>query len=75
MVAAKSFRGVQARSLVIALAILAVLALGALGLAAVSGAQTGSAAQTPSPKAFAYGPADAHQEPAPPERTESQGPR
>jgi hypothetical protein len=75
MVASKTFGVVQVRSIVIALAVIAVLLLGALGLYAMQGAQTGSAAQTSSAKAFPYGTGDSHEQPAAPERTESHGPR
>jgi len=75
VVATKTFRVVQVRWIAIALAVMAVLLLGALSLSAISGGQTSSAAQSSSAKAFPYGPADGHQDPAPAERTQSHGPR
>ena len=74
MVASKTFGVVQARSIAIALAVIALLLLGALALSAMEGTQTGSAVQTSSAKAFPYGAGDSHQSPAPPERTKA-GPR
>ena len=76
MVAQKSFAVSPARSILIALAVIAVLLLGALGLAAMSsGTQTSTAGAAAPVKAFPYGPADGRQDGAPAERTGSHGPR
>ena len=77
MVTQKSLAVVQARSIAIWLAVLALLLLGVLGVATfANGTHTSSVSPQVAPSmAFPYGPADSHGAKPAPERTPSYGPR